>query len=234
MSSLASLGLGSNVQEEEKDTLGGYSPLESGVYKAKLGICYVGKSAGGATSVTIQYSAGGRELRETQYITSKSGKPTYERDGKLYPLPGYSKVNALLTLATGKGIAEQSTEKRAIKLYNAQAGKEILTEVECLVDAIGAELALGIIQYEENKSVKVGNEYKLSAETRTGNEIDTAFNLAGLTHIEAKNGATAPEFLKKWKERHEGNVVNRVKKAEVTSSATTAAPAPAASAIDFG
>lgn len=230
MSSLSSLGLGADVQEETVDTLGGFNPLDSNVYRASLGLCYLGKSPSGARSVTVVYKAGGKENRETFYITNKKGEPTYVRDGVKHPLPGYSRVNAILFLATGKGISEQATETRVIKLYNAEAKKEIPTEVECLVAALDAELALGILKVVDNKTKKVGTEYVPTAETRTFNEIDTAFSLQGLTYTETKNGVTEPTFLPKWKEKYVGNEVVRAK-----NVAPAAASAPAStSSIDFG
>jgi hypothetical protein len=238
MSSLSSLGLGASVQQETTDSLGGgYQPLDSNIYKATLGVCYVGKSSGGATSITIAYKAGDKEHTETFYITNRKGEPFYTREGKQYPLPGYSKVNAILTLATGKGISEQTTSTRTIKKYNFDAGKQINTEVEALTDAIDTELALGIVQFKENKRKNVNGEYVDTADAKTGNEIDVAFNLQGFTFVEAKGGLDTPAFLPKWKDKHVGNIVDRYKPVAGASAAGTGAastPAPATSAIDFG
>lgn len=233
--SLAHLGLGSQVQEDDTDRLGGYQTLDTDVYRAEITMAYLGKSQGGAASITFLYKAGGMDMSETIYVTDKKGSPTYHRDGKDYPLPGWTMANAICALATGKGIADQVTETRSVNVYNSTAGREVPTPSECLINLMGAKVAFGIQRVSENKSKKDGTnpdgsaKYVRTAEVRTFNKIAVAANAQGFTHNETKNTAcTEPVFLAKWQEKNRGVDVDKTKKDVAPATAT-----PATSAIDF-
>ena len=91
-----------NVEKVSTESVGGYL-WESGVYTATVKMAYLDQAKSGAISVNVVLeNSDGKELKEAFYITSgdaKGNKTYYERDGKSYPLPGYSTANSLLVAA---------------------------------------------------------------------------------------------------------------------------------------
>ena len=208
---LTRLGLGAGAQEEDIDVLGGYQTLDSDAYTVKLGICYLGVSKKGATSVTITYSRKDREYSETIYVTNRNGETTYTKHGKSHPLPGWSQVNAICNIATGKGIENQANEKRTIKQRDPATGKDKNVEVVTLVDLIGKTMVFGILRVHENKTVLRGTSYVPTNEKRTYNRIDLQANEKGFTYNEIKKGAEKPEFIARWLKANKGKDLNRFK-----------------------
>ena len=70
--------------EESQDRLGGFSPLDTAIYKAVIKAFYAGASDSGAMNITILADVGGKEYRETIYITNKEGKRVWITGGKEY------------------------------------------------------------------------------------------------------------------------------------------------------
>lgn len=206
-SNLSNTGL-----EESKDVLGGFQLFDTDIYPATIKLAYAGVSTGGAMSVTFVFDINGREHRETQYVTNRQKENFYTTGGKKYPLPGFTLVDDICMIASGKPLAEQTDEPKMVKVYNATAKAEVPTEVPVLVDLIGQKVALGIFKQIENKSAKneQTGEYEPTAETRELNVIDKVFHPeAKLTVVEAKAGKTEPEFWNKWLEKNKGTVRNR-------------------------
>jgi hypothetical protein len=210
--------------EKEKDVLGGRSPLPTDVYDAKLEVVYLTKSTGGATAFNLVAEAGGKKIRETIWVTNKQGGVTYSKDGKKYPLPGYSLVNALCKLTVGKEIPNLTFEKRLVKIYNFEQKKEIPTEVDVAVELVGENVKLGISLVRENKQVKdqAGN-YVDTPEIREINEIQRVFHpKSGQTAAEYDAQGPA-EFMNLWVNEFKGKVRDN------TNKNITPAAAPAAS-----
>ncbi len=223
--------------EEEKDSLGGGVVVDANVYKGIIENVYQDKSDGGAISINIHFKMeDGRVLKQTTYISNRAGGFTYTRDGKSNPLPAYSQMNSFFKAVTGKGIAaNQATEEKMVKIY--KDNKETPLPRDCFVDAIGQEIAIGILKISDEKTTKSGGKdekgkdiYVGTGEFREINEFDKFFDAAsGLTVVEKLAGETTPEFLAAWKEKNAGKV--RVKKAKISGTASGAtAGAPAASA----
>lgn len=224
--------------EEEKDSLGGGVVVNAEVYKGTLENVYQDKSDGGAISINIHFKMeDGKVLKQVVYISNRAGGFTYnDKNGKAQPLPGYSQMNSFFKAATGKGIAEnQATEEKMVKIY--KDNKETPLPRDCFVDAIGTEIAIGILKISEEKTTKSGGKdekgkdiYVGTGEFREINEFDKFFDAAsGLTVVEKLAGAETPEFLAAWKEKNAGKV--KVKKAKISGTASGAtAGAPAASA----
>ena len=115
--------LKSDGLEQTQDRLGGgYQPKETDIYTGKIKALYAGKSAGGAQSVSLILSlADGSEYRETFWITNKKGENFFlNKDDKTkkVPLPGFTIVDDLCLVTTGKPLAEQDTEEKTIKLLS--------------------------------------------------------------------------------------------------------------------
>lgn len=203
--------LKSDGLEQTQDRLGGgYQPKETDIYTGKIKALYAGKSAGGAQSVSLILSlADGSEYRETFWITNKKGENFFlNKDDKTkkVPLPGFTIVDDLCLVTTGKPLSEQETEEKTIKLYDSEAKKELPKAVPMLVEALGLEVSLGIVKVLENKNEKQGDEYVPTAETRELNATDKVFHTeTRMTVVEAREGAEVAKFWDSWLERNKGN-----------------------------
>lgn len=197
--------------EKSQDRLGGFSPLDSGVYTATIKALYAGQSAGGAMSITLLAELdNGREYRETMYVTNKEGKNFFlnkEDRTKKVPLPGFTAADDICLIATGKPLAEQDSEEKVINVYDFDHKKEMPKAVPMIVEAIGQQVTLGIIKQLVNKNAKQGNEYVPTAETREENFIDKVFHpTLKLSVAEARNGQDEPKFQEAWIARNKDQV----------------------------
>lgn len=202
-----------NGLEEQKDSLGGYSPLETDIYAATIKALYVQTAKSGAMSLNLIADINGKEYRETVYITTKDGVNYYtNKAGKKAPLPGFIIMNDLCLCTVGRELSELETETKVIKLYNREAKTEMATEVPMVVDLIGTKVALGIYKEKVNKQVLEGTSYVDTEETREQNVINKVFHLeTHKTVNEAKNNLEA-EFWDKWLAKNQGKVIDRTKK----------------------
>lgn len=224
--------------EEVVDTLGGNGPLSSNVYPATIKFAYLGKSGGGANSLTVGCELeNGRTYTETLWITSgnaKGCKPYYEaKDGRKVFLPGYQVADAICMLTAGKPITSMSTETKTLKIWDKEQKKEVPTEVECLVDIHGEQVNLGIIEEIVDKTEQdASGDYVPTGETRNQNVINKVFcaksGHENLTLTEIKAKTTEPLFYQNWLDKNLNQTVNRSKgKADgATAGAPGAAPQP--------
>lgn len=195
---------------EAKDTLGGFSRLESDVYPAVIKMAYAGQSQHGAHNVTVVADVNGQEYRETLYVTNRKGENFYvdKNDKSIrHPLPGFTVVDDLCLLTTGHALAEQEAEPKVVKVYNPEEKKEVPTEVPVLMDLIGKTIQLGIIKRIEDKTAKndQSGEYEPTGETRETNQIDKIFHVeSGRTVSEYRHEIDPAEFLPAWTKRNQG------------------------------
>jgi len=200
--------LTSDGLEQTQDRLGGgYQPLDSDIYTGTIKTAYAGQAASGAMSVTLLVDlADGREYRETLYVTNKKGENFFISEAKKkVPLPGFTVVDDLCLIATGKPLAEQETEEKVVKVYDREAQAEVPKSVPMLMALLGQPVALGVIKQIVNKNEKQGDEYVPTAETREENYIDKVFHPElKLTVAEARNGQDKATFWDAWGERNKG------------------------------
>jgi hypothetical protein len=231
--------LSSEGLEESQDRLGGgFGPIDSDIYTLKIKALYAGQSDGGARSVTLIGDNGGKEYRETFWITNKKGENWFaakDKDGKptgkKSPLPGFTIVDDLCQIATGKSLSEQDAEDKVVQVYDPESKKQVNKSVPMLIDAIGQEVALGIIRRKVNKNAK--NEstglYEPTAEEREENFTDKVFHPElKLTIVEAKAGADNATFWDAWLELNKGKTQDR-RKIKDGQGQTGAAGAPQSS-----
>ena len=192
--------------EETQDRLGGFQPLNAGIYSGKIKLAYAGASAGGARSVTLIVDLGGSEYRETIYITNKKGENWFlNKDDKTkkVPLPGFTTVDDICLVASGAPLSEQEAEEKMVKVWDSEAKKELPKSVPVLTGLVGKDISLGLLKVLENKNEKHGDEYVPTAETRTANSIDKVFDTESkMTVAEARAGATSGAFWGAWLERN--------------------------------
>ena len=225
-SNLSSKGL-----ETQTDTLGGYSPLESGAYDAEIKALYVTTSASGAMALNLVADVEGREYRETIYITNKNKENffTSAKTGKKVPLPGFTIINDLCLCAIGKELCELETETKVVKVYDFETKQELPKEVPMVTDVLGSRVCLGILKEVVDKNVKSGDSYVPSGETREQNTINKVFHAeTHMTVKEALDGKKEAIFYDKWVKKHAGQTVNRSKGATGTAGAPKKPAAAAA------
>jgi hypothetical protein len=237
MSLLASLSTDSSIAEE-KDSVGGGGPLESGLYNATVSMAYLTKSQGGALGMVLTLKTeDGKDIRQTLWMTSgtaKGAKNYYEdKNGAKQYLPGFNHANSLALLTCGKEIAALDTETKVVNVYSAEAKSEVPTKVEVPMDLLGKEIIVGLIKQTVDKTKK--NEatgiYEATGETRDENEIDKLFRARDrMTTAEIRAQAETATFIDTWDAKFTGKTREKAKGASGTAGAPKAAGAPAAAA----
>ena len=210
--------------EQAKDSVGGYSPLESGVYEATIKTIYITNSNKGAMAANLIADIEGREYREQIWITNAKGENFFvnKQSGNKVPLPGFTILNDICIAALNKPLAQLDTEPKVFKLYDYEAKAELPKEVPTIVDLCDAKVIFGIVKQIVDKNVKDGNgNYVPSGDTREENVIDKVFSAeTKMTANEVAAGKTEPAFIAKWMEKNQGQTRIKAKgKAEGTAGA---------------
>lgn len=233
MSLLKNLTTDSNIANE-KDSVGGNAPLESGMYLATVATAYINKASSGALGLVLNMkTADNREIRQTLWMTAgtaKGGNNYYtDKSGDKQYLPGFLHANSLALLTCGKEISELDTETKVVNVYSAEAKAEVPTKVEMIMDLLGKEILVGLIKQTVDKTKKNdAGVYVATGETRDENEIDKLFRAKDrMTTAEIRAQAETAAFADTWEAKWSGKAKDRSKGA----SGTTGAPgAPAAAA----
>lgn len=229
---------GENKEAEAvKDTvsMGSYIQ-ESDALEWVINFAYLSESAKGAMALNLHLTQDGVKYRETIYFTNREKKTTYSRDGKVYSLPGFNTVNHLCLIAGGAPLAQLTVEKITVPLWNKDAGKEVLTEVESIKELSGEKAIFAIMKNleDKNKLNEATGKYEATGETRETNSIDKVFRVTDkCTVTEIMAGETEGKFIDVWLGKNKGTVNNKVKGASTnggTVSQGMPGAAPAASA----
>lgn len=211
--------------EQAKDSLGGFTPLESGSYDAKINCAYVTTSAKGAMAINLTADIDGREYREQLWITNSKGENYFinKKTNTKVPLPGFTIINDICLCTLGQDLKELDTEPRVFKIYDYDAKQEMPKEVPTIVELMGKEITFGIVKQIVDKNVKDSSgNYVPSGDTREENVIDKVFHCkTKMTVNEAKAGQKEASFHDKWVAKNAGNTRNKAKgkQAEGTAGA---------------
>ena len=203
--------------EETTDRLGGFQIRATDIYPATIKAAYAGQSDGGARNVTIVVELPDGEYSETIYVTNKKGENWFLNQNdksKKVPLPGFTTIDDICLVTTGKPLAEQDSEEKVVKIYDFNERKELPKAVPMLVDLIGQTLFLGIVHQtvDKNQKNESTGEYEPTGETRDENVIEKVFHdPTKMTVVEARQGATEPVFFEKWLSKNKGIVRNKAK-----------------------
>lgn len=236
MSILKKLNTGGNDVEEAKDSLGGgFSLKESDIYTGDIVVAYLTESKGGATAVNLDIKLeDGSSYRETVYVSNRNGDTFYVKDGKKYPLPGFTLIDDICLIATDAGLAEQeNVEEKTLMLWDFESRKEIPREVPVLVDLAGQTISLGILKNRENKTVDDGTgKYVATNEPREFNSINAVFHPElKVTVREASEGRDAA-FWDAWVKRNKDRLNDKFKevaqrggRASTSTASSSGAPA---------
>ena len=218
MSLLANLSTDESIANE-KDSIGGSGPMDSGLYPFVVSMAHINKAASGALGLVLTLKTeDGKEIRQTLWMTSgtaKGCKNYYEdKQGAKQYLPGFVHANALALLTVGKEISQLDTETKVINLYSAEAKAEVPTKVEVVMDLLGQEILAGIIKQTVDKTKKneATGAYEATGETREENEIDKFFRAKDrMTTAEIRAQAEVAVFADSWSQKWTGKVKDRAK-----------------------
>lgn len=211
--------------EEAEDRLGGFQLFETDVYDTVVKAFYAGKAndaASQAKSITVIADIGGKEYRETFWVTTKEGKNYFLNKNdqtKKVALPGYQIVDDICLATTGKGLNELAFDDKVINVYNPEHKKEMPTNVKMGMAVVGQPVTLGIQKVLVNKQTKNSSGvYEDTPDSREENQIAKVFHTATrVTIVEAKAGKTA-EFYDQWIKKNKGTTYDRRK---IKDGATT-------------
>lgn len=218
MSLLSTLATDSSIENETDVVGGGYSPLDSDIYAAKVDLAYMTKSSGGAIGVVLHLKTdAGRDVRQTVYVTSgekKGQKNYYEKDGQKHYLPGFNLMNSLALLTVGKELSQLDTEDKVINLYNYEAKAEVPTKVPVITDLMNQPIYAAIVKQLVDKRAKADDgSYQPTGESREENEIDKFFRHKDkMTTAEIRAQAEAPAFFERWQAKWKGEVKDKTTK----------------------
>ena len=179
-----------NVETQSIERIGGGFAWESGVYDATVKMVYLNQSASEAVSFNIILEKNGgnfAELRENFWIKSgkaKGNKTYYTKDGKDYPLPGYSIANSMCVAITGESLPKcmESVEKKTVKVWNPELKKEVPAERPVVMSLVGKPIKVAVRQVIEDRTAKnAKGEYVPTGTSRTINKCKFFGNAEGKT-----------------------------------------------------
>ena len=208
--------------EETNDRLGGFNVRDTDAYLGTIKVAYAGQSQGGARKVTLVVNLSDGEYSETIYDTTKKGENWFLNQNdksKKVPLPGFTTIDDICLVTTGKPLSEQDTEEKVVKVYDYDEKKELPKSVPVLTELTGQKVILGILKSVVDKNVKNDStgEYEPSGETREENTIEKVFHYPSkVTVVEAREAQKAGRdaeatFYDKWVEKNKGQTRNRAK-----------------------
>lgn len=232
--------LGNQNLEETTDTLGGGGSytVPSDMYEVKIKQAYGHTAASGALAVHLELEIPGREntYSETIYVTNKNGENFYTRNGKNFPLPGFSTIEDICLITTGSSLEDQPHEDKLVNIWDFETSKHIPKERPVLVDLIGKSFTAGILETRENKSAKNQStgKYEPINEERIVNSIQKVWDTESQSTVyEARNGKE-PEFWDAWKEKYSGVQQDKYKEVKGGGSASASAGSSRPTKLKFG
>lgn len=196
-----------NVQET---TSTGFRVLDSNVYNGIVKMAYLFKSAGGALGVNLTVTLpteDNYEHTETIYITNRNGDHFFVKDGKKFPLPGFTLVNELCNLAVGLPLAKLSTETKTIETFDYKEGGTVKKDVDAITQLCAPNVAvkLGILKKKENKTVLVDGAYVPTADTRERNTIVKVWHAkTSKSYSEMVNNKEEATSMNNWLKKNQG------------------------------
>jgi hypothetical protein len=216
--------------QEEKDTLGGFKIYESGLVGFTIKTAFLDDYAGGSKNITVvlEDADGGTYTEKECVWSAKTKGPFYidKKTGKKKELIGFSKMNSLSKLLTGKDLNGSEFETKVHELYSKEAQGKVHTPRPTLVDWAGLEVTVGMMKKLENKQTKSGDTYVDTAEVRETNYVDKWFDAEKRTLTEKMKDQPA-EFIEQWEKANTGRVIDKVNKsvkAGPVGGGATAAP----------
>lgn len=199
--------------EKTKDRLGGdFGAMDTGAVDFIIKNAYADKSAGGANFVHFEFVSvdGKHKLNKDVYWSNKDGDNFFlNKDDKTkkVPLPGFTVVDEICLVASGKPLCDQDTTEKQVKIYDRTEKKEVPKAREVLTELLDQPVTLGIHKQKKNKQEKTDAGYVATAEEVFENEIVKVFDTESkLTVPEAREEQEAT-FYAKWVEKNTPDLV---------------------------
>lgn len=214
MGILSNLAYDDAIKQETDSVGGAFTLFPSAIYDAVVKMAYLQKSSTGSLGLYTSYTINEQEYKETFWITNKEGQNYYidKNSGDKKYLGGFIHADALCGLAAKKPLSEMDTEVKLVKIYSKDAGGEVPTKVEVLVDLIGKPVKLGIISQKVFKQEKSDGKYVDTDETKEENNIDKVFRSSdSKTTAELRAKSETADFAGIWEAKWAGKVKDRTK-----------------------
>lgn len=224
-----------NSVEKTEDFIG-FEALDTGFYEFTLKECFINQSQSGAVCIVLNgtmvpegdTSARPQPYSESVYFRSSNDKGnavTYERNGKLYKLPGLVLLDNMCEILTGKALNKQDTDERLVQVW--ENGEQVTAPRSILSDLEDQLILVAVEKAEINKREQnAAGQYVEIAETRFVNSLVMALTSDGHTYNEHIDGTQETVWKNKWS-KNVGKVRNKVKKTVgggFTKAATGAKP----------
>lgn len=160
----------------EDDFLAGSGILDTDMYLAKIKTAFIGKAAkSDARNVTILMDIGGKEYRQTIWVSNKLGEVTYKdkKTGDSKNLPGFNQVNSLCLLVAGQEMGAMTVEELTVKLYDFDAKKELPQAVDCFTALHGEDVMVAFQRQtvDKTKLNDTTGVYESTGEIKDINEV---------------------------------------------------------------
>lgn len=221
----------------DSDSLGGYGPLETGLYGMTILHAYYTESKGGALALNITAEGPNKEnLKQALWVASgknKGGKNYFEKNGEKTYLPGFVIANSIALLTAKKKIGALATEEKTIMLYNPELKKDAPTKVQMVTELLGKVVTMGIMKQTVDKTAKneISGEYEPTGETKDENEIVKVFRASdGKTVSEIMAKAETAEFKDRWADKWTGVTRDKSKGTGAVSGSPAGPPKTGAAA----
>lgn len=230
-------GMTSDNLEQATDVVGGFTQRETDIYTGVVKLAYVGKSDGGASNINFIIDIDGQEHRETVYFTNKQGENFYvdKKDPKKkHPLPGFTLINDMCKVTTGKPLSQQDAAEKVVKIYDFTERKEVPKAVTVMIDMLNQPVSLALGQILQNKKVKdASGNYVPTAETFTSVQMEKVLHpgQGNKTVLEIESGSEA-KYADAWLSQHKGKVRDKrtIKTGDSNATVASGRPTPPAAA----
>jgi hypothetical protein len=220
-----------HIDEKPKD-YAGFEALDSDLYKGKVKMAYLVIHESKAQGIAFEFDLGGKTLKIEQIVRTKEGK-NYFVNGKTKlkaPLGGFTVVDDICTILTGKGLKGQATEEKIVKVFNFDKKEDVPTQVHVLVDLIDKEVGIAVIKKLENKSKKEGEgaatKYVATSETITRNDIVKAVHISDCATVGEKSEKKPATWAAGWLKNNKGKTKEKLTYKGGSEGSSSAASAP--------
>lgn len=206
---------------QEKDTLGGFSLLDSDIYTATIKHAYGSQTQKGGVNLNVEFDIDGHTHKETLFVANERQESFFTtQTGEKKPYPSFLLAESIALLGAGKTLAQLKTEPKVINIYNYEQQKDIPTQVPMFTELLGKQVKVAILKELVNKKTKQGNEYVDTAETKEVNKLDKVFSMKGdFTVAELRQKEETAKFYQQWLDKNKGQTKDKTnKKLSATST----------------
>lgn len=188
----------------------GYKVADTDIYLVKAKQAYFEKTKNGATMMTaIFVGADEKEFRMRECIISgndKGNKPYYVKDGKKYPMPGYSRMNDMMLLVMGEELGDIELTEGIVQVY--RDGKNVNETLDVVDGFNGNEAVVGVFNQISQKTDAKNNYEPIPGQYRNHNEINKFFHPDDNRTVSEIVDDKEAKFYDEWLENYKGKVVD--------------------------